>query len=77
MKNKTNGIPKSAPETALGAYGRIMDLAEAVGALLAAAQSSQHALSLPFEARDALIDARQALRAAHRAVEAAVLGGES
>ena len=77
MKNKTNRIPKAAPETTREAYGRILDLTEAVGALLAAAQSSQHALSLPFEARDALIDARQALRAAHRAVETAVFGGAS
>jgi hypothetical protein len=77
MTNKTNGIPKSAPETALGAYGRIMDLAEAVSALRVAAQSDMHALRLPPEAVRALGEAHQALLAAHRAVEAAVLGGAS
>jgi hypothetical protein len=77
MKNKNAGIPKSAPETTREAYGRILELAEAVGALRVAGASELHSLRLPPEAVRALGEAHQALLAAHRAVEAAVLGGAS
>lgn len=67
---KTN---KTAPDTTLEAYGQVMDLFEAVGALRVAAMSQVHPLTLPSEAITKLVEAQQALMAAHRIIEAAVM----
>jgi len=64
------GIPKAAPATALEAYGRVLALSDAVGALVVAARSVGHDLELPAEAVDKLSEAKQALMAAHRVLEA-------
>jgi hypothetical protein len=68
------GIPMAAPTTTRDAYGRILDLASAVGALRVAASSELHSLKLPPEAIVQLVEAHQALLAAHRAVEETLVG---
>lgn len=67
------GISKVAPTTTLETYGRLMDLSDAVGGILIAALSDGHELSLPTGAVERLREARQALMAAHREVEAALV----
>lgn len=65
-----NHIPKSAPADLLTAYGRVLDLADAISAVRVAAQSHSHTLQLPDAAVAKLIEAHQALLAAHRSIEA-------
>lgn len=65
-----NVIPKAAPATTIEAYGRLQDLSDAVGALRVAGMSDVHSLQLPPEAITALIAAHEALKEAHRLVEA-------
>lgn len=67
------GISKVAPTTVLEAYGRVLDLSDAVGGILTAALSDGHDLTLPPAAVEKLREARQALMAAHREVEAALV----
>lgn len=71
---KTAGIPKAAPATAQDAYGRILDLADAVNALRVAGVSELHTLNLPPAAVEKLMEAHQALLAAHREIEKSIVG---
>ena len=73
---KNSYIPKAAPETPVEAYRRLLDLVGAVGGLRIAAQSDTHPLhlagGLPEEAVRKIVEAHQALMAAHRIVEGAL-----
>jgi hypothetical protein len=69
-----HSIPKAAPETTREAFGRVLDLAEAVSGLRMAGMSSSHPLELPAEAMEKLVEAHQALLAAHRVLEASLVG---
>ena len=66
---KPAAVLKAAPSTTLEAYARVLDIAECVAALRTAGASELHPLGLPAEALTKLVEAHQALLAAHRAIE--------
>lgn len=70
---KPAAVLKAAPSTTLEAYARVLDIAECVAALRTAGASELHPLGLPAEALTKLVEAHQALLAAHRAIEQVVL----
>ena len=69
---KRPGIPKAAPTSEGDAFGRVLDLAEAVAAIRIAAESETHPLTLPAGAVAKITEAHQALLAAHRIIEEAI-----
>jgi hypothetical protein len=61
-------------DDAHSAYVAVGQLNDAIGAINVAAQSSTHPLELPAAAVARLVEARQALMAAHREIEKVVHG---
>lgn len=59
------------------AYAAVLDLSDAVGAIRVAAISGTHTLDLPHEAVAHLVEAQQALLAAHREIEKTLLDKHS
>ena len=65
----SRSIPLAAPKSTIEAFGRVADLADAVGAIRVAGMSAQHTLILSPEISAFLQEAHQALLAAHREIE--------
>lgn len=72
-QSRKHDIPHAAPDSPLGAFARVLDLADAVRGLRIAAESETHDLykngGLPKDAVSFLVAAHQDLLEAHRVIQ--------